>query len=217
MKEESFKEEQVLHHLKHYLPSQQALKDFIHHNSLHAFQHMKFYDAIFHAASIFGFNVSLGLEEYRQLYINGRIREDILERVISKKKGFEQVRVWKDKLIAGHFDENRNPKTGRLRSYWKKILTFDMDNHVQPLLFRILCSYLDQGISIDRFPVGNKSFTESIRLIESNSYSSFFRTKKVRNKFITGDYSLSGLLKTIVGDERYYEQYLFDQQFSHPG
>jgi hypothetical protein len=42
-----FNEQRSLHDLKHYLPSQQALRDFIHHNSLHAFQHMKFYDAIF--------------------------------------------------------------------------------------------------------------------------------------------------------------------------
>src|SRR5690606_7997660 len=29
--------------------------------------------------------------------------------------------------------------------------------------------------------------------------------------------SITQLLEIIVGDERYFEQYLFDQQFSHPG
>src|SRR5215204_1198992 len=82
-----FNEKHVLHELKHYLPSQQALKDFIHHNSLHAFQHMKFYDAIFKAAKIFGFQVSLQLPEYRGLYKTGRIREDILQMVVANKKG----------------------------------------------------------------------------------------------------------------------------------
>ena len=77
----------VLHELKHFLPSQQALKDFIHHNSLHAFQHMKFYDAIFKASRIFGFQVHLQLPEYRELYKTGRIREDILQMVIANKKG----------------------------------------------------------------------------------------------------------------------------------
>jgi len=81
-----FDEGHVLHELKHFLPSQQSLKDFIHHNSLHAFQHMKFYDAIFKASKIFGFQVSLQLSEFRQLYNSGRIREDVLDRIIANKK-----------------------------------------------------------------------------------------------------------------------------------
>src|SRR5262245_32346808 len=78
----AFDEKHAVHHLKHYLPSQQALKDFIHHNSLHAFQHMKFYDAIAKSSKIFGFQVSLQLPEYRQLQATGRIRADIIEQVI---------------------------------------------------------------------------------------------------------------------------------------
>jgi hypothetical protein len=70
-----FNEKHVVHQLKHYLPSQQALKDFIHHNTLHAFQHMNFYDAIFKASKIFGFQVHLQLPEYRELYKTGRIRK----------------------------------------------------------------------------------------------------------------------------------------------
>ena len=82
----TFSEAHVIHELKHYLPAQQALKDFIHHNSLHAFQHMKIYGGIFKAAGIFGFQVHLQLPEYRELYKSGRIRADILEKVIAIKK-----------------------------------------------------------------------------------------------------------------------------------
>jgi len=91
VKHHHFDEAHILHELKHFLPSQQALKDFIHHNSLHAFQHMKFYDAIFKASKIFGFQVHLQLPEYRELYQTGRIRRDILEMVITNKKGKEAV------------------------------------------------------------------------------------------------------------------------------
>jgi uncharacterized protein YbcC (UPF0753/DUF2309 family) len=210
-----FNESHVLHQLKHYLPSQQALKDFIHHNSLHAFQHMKFYDAIFKASKIFGFQVHLQLQEYREMYKTGRIREDILQTVIAAKK--EDVAGWKDKLLNQTYDTINYPRIGQLRKLWKDIYHLDLDNKVHPALFRILCAFLDQGIAIQSFPVVNKNFIESIRELEKKSPVSFFKTKAVRQKFIAGDYSVTGLLKAIVGKEEYFEQYLFDQQFMHHG
>ena len=175
----------VLHELKHFLPSQQALKDFIHHNSLHAFQHMKFYDAIFKASKIFGFQVHLQLDEYRQLYKTGRIREDILEKVIGSKKA--NVKEWKERLLYKEYDTINHPRIGQLRKHWKDIYHLDLDNKTHPLLFRILCAFLDQGIAIENMPVVNKSFAETIKALEQNSFVSFFKTKKVRRKFISGN------------------------------
>ncbi|MBC7934480.1 MAG: DUF2309 family protein, partial [Rhizobacter sp.] len=181
-----FDENHALHELKHFLPSQQALKDFIHHNSLHAFQHMKFYDAIFKASKIFGFQVSLQLPEFRQLYDNGRIRKDVLEMVIANKKGKQAVEDWKQKLIHGEYETINHPRIGQLRCHWKESYAIDLDNHVHPLLFRILCSFLDQGIAIVQFPVSGQSFLESIKIIEQNSFVSFFKTKKVKELFLSG-------------------------------
>jgi uncharacterized protein len=210
-----FDEIHVLHELKHFLPSQQALRDFIHHNSLHAFQHMKFYDAIFKASKIFGFQVHLQLAEYREMYKTGRIREDVLQMVIANKK--EHVEEWKNKLLHKEYDTINHPRMGQLRKLWKDVYHMDLDNKVHPLLFRILCAFLDQGIAIKSFPVANKSFIESIKELERKSFVSFFKTKAIRQKFISGDYSITELLKTIVGKEEYFEQYLFDQHFSHHG
>jgi uncharacterized protein len=215
-----FDECHALHELKHFLPSQQALKDFIHHNSLHAFQHMKFYDAIFKASKIFGFQVHLQLPEFREMYKTGRIREDILQMVIANKKSGaagDAVAKWKDKLLNKEYDTINKPRIGQLRKLWKDVYHLDLDNKVQPLLFRILCAFLDQGIAIESFPVAKKSFTASVRELEQNSLVSFFKTKKVRQQFLTGNYSITELLKSIVGNEAYFEQYVFDQQFSHPG
>ncbi|HEX7844820.1 MAG TPA: DUF2309 domain-containing protein [Chitinophagaceae bacterium] len=210
-----FDEAHIIHELKHYLPSQQALKDFIHHNSLHASQQMKFYDAIFKASKIFGFQTHLQLKEYREMYKTGRIREDVLQMVVKQKKGnFEE---WKDRLLNKQYDTLNQPRIGQLRKLWKEVYHFDLDNRVHPLLFRILCAFLDQGIAIDSFPVANKSFTESVRELEKSSPVSFFRTKTVKKKFLSGDYSITGLLKEIVGKEEYFEQYLFDTHFSHHG
>jgi uncharacterized protein len=210
-----FDESHVIHELKHFLPSQQALKDFIHHNSLHAFQHMKFYDAIFKASKIFGFQVHLQLHEYREMYKTGRIREDILQKVIAAKK--ENTASWKEKLLSKEYDTINHPRIGQLRKYWKDVYHLDLDNKVHPLLFRILCAFLDQGIAVEPFPVVSKSFTDSLKEMEQNSFVSFFKTKAVKQKFLSGNYSITELLKTFVGKEEYFEQYLFDQQFAHHG
>ena len=217
MSNHTFNEAHVIHELKHFLPAQQALKDFIHHNSLHAFQHMKFYDAIFKASKIFGFQVHLQLPEYREMYITGRIREDVLQMVIANKKGKTTLADWKEKIISKDYDSINHPRIGQLRKYWKEGYRLDLDNQVHPLLFRILCAFLDQGIAIDSFPVVNKSFMESMKEMEQNSFVSFFKTNAIKQKFLSGNYSITELLKTIVGKEEYFEQYLFDQQFAHPG
>lgn len=209
--------ENVLHKLKHYLPSQSPLKDFIHHNSLHAYQHMKFYDAIFKASKIFGYQVTLQLTEFRELYKNGRIKEEDLGRAIIKQKGADQLKNWKDKLLTHDYDISNQARIGLLRSNWKTIYKTDLDAQVHPLLFRILCSYLDQGISNWSFPVKKEGFLSSVRELEKNSFASFFKTKKARNLLLLENCGIKELLDLIVGDEAYYEQYLFDQQFCHHG
>ncbi len=217
MSKHPFNEAHIIHELKHFLPAQQALKDFIHHNTLHAFQHMKFYDAIFKASKIFGFQVHLQLPEYRDMYTTGRIRKDILQMVISNKKDNTVVAEWIEKLISKEYNTINQPRIGELRKNWKDVYHLDLDNKVHPLLFRVLCAFLDQGIAIDSFPVVNQSFIDSIKEMEQNSFVSFFKTKQIKQKFLSGHYSIPELLKTIVGKEEYYEQYLFDQQFAHHG
>jgi uncharacterized protein YbcC (UPF0753/DUF2309 family) len=216
-KKKGFDEAHSIHELKHYLPSQQALKDFIHHNSLHAFQHMKFYDAVFKATSIFGFQAHLQLSEFREMYQTGRIRKDILDRVIRNKKGRDAVESWKEKMLKKEYDTVVHPRIGQLRKYWKQAYRIDLDNRVHPLLFRILCAYLDQGIAVESLPVVNRTFTGSIRELEHKSSVSFFKTKAARQKFLSGNYSITELLQRIVGKEEYFDQYLFDQQFAHHG
>jgi len=218
LKHVRFDEAHVLHELKQMLPTQTPLKDFIHHNSLHAFQSMKFYDAIFKASKIFGYKVTFNLDEYRGLYQIGRIREDILDKVIADRKGASTVSAWKQWVLLKEYDETVRPRIGRLRAHWKGAYHIDLDNLVQPLLFRILGSYMDQGIALWHFPFEDLGLIKAIRALESNSFSSFFKTKRVKKLlFEEKACTISNLLNILVGDEDFYEQYLFDQQFSHRG
>ena len=217
MTQTDFNENHILHELKHYLPSQTPLKDFIHHNSLHAFQNMKFYDAIFKSSKIFGHQATISIADYRKLYEIGRIREEILDDCIIKRKDKELFEIWKNKLLSGKYDEHVENKIGKLRIQWKQQYHIDLDNLVQPFLFRFLCSYLDQGISIWDFPIGNKGFLQSIKIIEKNSFTSLFKTPRAKQLLFDNEISIKKLLEIVVGDASYFEQYLFDQQFSHRG
>lgn len=213
----SFDEHAVLHELKHFLPAQAPLKDFIHHNTLHAFQNLKFTTGIRNASEIFGYKVSLSLEEYRALYHAKRIDAAMLEKVISDRKGAGLVKEWKEKVLSKQYDRKPAPRIGALRSNWKRQYQIDLDSLVHPILFRILCSYLDQGISIWNFPILNKGFLASIREIERNSFISFFKTEHTKNLLLTSQCEIQDLLKTLVGEESLYKQYLYDQQFAHQG
>lgn len=214
--ESIFNEHEVLHELKHYLPAQAPLKDFIHHNTLHAFQHLKFDKAIYSASAILGYRVSLSLIEYRNLYASGKINDTIIENVIAEQKGVVEVPAWKERMLHGQF-QKQVPRIGSLRSFWKRAYQIDLDAMVQPLLFRTLCSYLDQGIAIWNFPIWNKGLLSSIRDMEKASFTSFFNNSRARRLLLGGQASIHHLLDILVGDESLYKQYLFDQQFAHPG
>jgi uncharacterized protein YbcC (UPF0753/DUF2309 family) len=212
----TFDEHEAIDELKHFLPAQAPLKDFIHHNTLHAFQNMKFFDALRSASEIFGYKVSLSVEEYRAFYVDKRISNDILERVLTERKGEGAVKEWKEKLINAHY-EKAEPRIGTLRANWKKQHKIDLDSLVHPTLFRLLCSYLDQGISIWHFPVKERGFLTSLREIERNSFSSIFRKQHAKELFLKSPCEIKDLLKIIVGDESLFTQYLYDQQFAHQG
>ena len=212
-----FNEEEVLHDLKHYLPAQAPLKDFIHHNTLHAFQHLKFFKALQLASEIFGYNVSLSLDEYRSFLQKGKINENILDRIITQRKGSTQLKEWKEKLLSNEYENPALPRIGALRSNWKRYYHIDLDSLVHPTLFRVICSYLDQGISIWNFPVGHHGFLAAVRELERNSFTSFFRTERVRNILLEGVHAIGTLLNILIADKSLYKHYLFDQQFAHQG
>ncbi len=212
-----FDEAHVLHKLRHYLPAQMPLKDFIHHNTLHAFQDKKFYQGIFKAAKSFGYQVTLPLREYRKLYQEGRINEQVLDRVIRERKGSGAWTEWKTNVLSKTYDVENKSRIGHLRLHWKTDYKIDLDTLVHPLLFRILCNYLDQGIAINECPVEQNGFLSAIKDLEKNSYSSFFKAERAKSLLLNDQHDIRDLLKILVGNEAYYEQYLFDQQFCHCG
>ena len=213
----AFDEDHVLHELKHYLPSQTPLKDFIHHNTLHAFQHQEFFEGIFKASSLFGYKVTLSLNEFRKLHTLGRIRTEILNKTIVDKFGAADLSGWLDKVLYKSYDFNIVPEVGLFRKNWQLFYQIELDNAVQPLLFRIIGSYLDQGIALWHFPFEDKGLIAAVKLLEEKSFSSFFKTRRAKNLLFEQNLSIAGLLKILVGKEHLFQEYIFDQQFTHRG
>ena len=98
----SFDEHAVLHNLAHFLPAQNPLKDFVHHNTLHAFQHKNFHKALQEATTIFGYKTYLSLEDFRQRYANLEINESPIK---AEELGKLVLRIF-DNTISGKIINN---------------------------------------------------------------------------------------------------------------
>ena len=213
-----FDEHHLLKNLKHYLPAQAPLKDFVHHNTLHEFQHLKFHDGLAQASTLFGYKVYLSLSEYWELFAAGKISEEILRNSIVQKKGLSEEENWFKKILEQPTAGQTQSRIGSLRCHWKEQYAFDLNGRVHVNIFRLLNSYLDQGVAIWSFPCDKKiGFLNAVRKLESNSFSSLFKTLRAKELLQDESISITDLLKLLVSDETLFERYVFDQQFEHPG
>ncbi|RZK46651.1 MAG: DUF2309 family protein [Pedobacter sp.] len=110
-----------------------------------------------------------------------------------------------------------SPRIGVLRSYWKVQRGVDLDPLVHPIFLKIVGAYLDE-INIRNSGLSNKNgFVQFIRDLEQHSWGGFFKSKRVLSLIKDPHTTIEQLLNLLVGSEEYFEQYLFDQQFVHPG
>jgi uncharacterized protein len=79
--------EEVIGHASHVLPAQGPITVFIHHNTLHAFEHLPFHEAVKKSAQIFGCHPYLSEDRYRDALARGRIRFTDLQEVVEHDLG----------------------------------------------------------------------------------------------------------------------------------
>lgn len=110
---------QILEQVAHYLPSQGPIGVFIHHNTLHAFEHLRFEEAVCEAARKFGTEPYWPEEKYRKAYQRARIRRMDVEATLRDETGAsEEVlpgftrAAWREKLLLGEMRAYR-PETIR--------------------------------------------------------------------------------------------------------
>src|SRR5437660_11754701 len=77
----------VIEHAAHVLPAQGPITVIIHHNTLHAFEHLPFEQAVEKGARVFGCQPYLTEDRYRDALGRGRIRFDELRSVLEEDVG----------------------------------------------------------------------------------------------------------------------------------
>lgn len=88
----------ALAHAAHYLPAQAPLEVFVHHNTLHAFQSLPFYDALTVAGRRLRARMFLSESSYRGALHRGRITDAELRRVLSSAQAVARPADWPERL-----------------------------------------------------------------------------------------------------------------------
>jgi uncharacterized protein len=88
----------IVEHLQHYLPAQGPIGVFIHHNTLHAFEHMKFEQAVLEAERIYGAAPYLSETAFRRDWRRGRILDTDVRHALSTEPNAEIVPFLLDRL-----------------------------------------------------------------------------------------------------------------------
>lgn len=79
----------TIEHFEHILPGQAPIKDFVHHNTLHGYQHQTFPEALAASQKLTGARGYEPIEDYRNYYHKGRINRQDLTSVIDNNDAFE--------------------------------------------------------------------------------------------------------------------------------
>src|SRR2546422_11283937 len=78
---------QVIDELAHLLPAQGPISIFIHHNTLHAFEHLPFEEAVERAGEKLGCEPFLAESRYRDKLVSGRILARDVEALLEEQLG----------------------------------------------------------------------------------------------------------------------------------
>lgn len=73
----------IIQHAAHVLPAQGPIEVFVHHNTLHAFEHLPFHQAVRQGWKLYGAEPYLSESRFRELLESGRITRDDIDAVLA--------------------------------------------------------------------------------------------------------------------------------------
>ena len=224
IKNPEFALDAAIEHIAHWLPSQGPIKDFIHHNTLHAVQHMPFHEGVAVAAKIFGARSYLPLEDYQRMYRCGRIKDFAIDWALersgcpeSRQQSLRESLFEQDDCM--HYPPVSLANHG-IRNTWLTRIEVDLNSLVHPVLFRLLSNFLDQGISRWSLPKNGEHFWDCVLRLAQNSLLPLYPLNEPGvHDLLSGtpDQVIKACLEKVVGDTQLYEQYLLEVLLAHPG
>ena len=191
----------------HFVPGQGPIKDFIHHNTLHAFQREPFDRAVLRASRLFGARSRLGLKEWEEISRRGVVSEE-------------------GRHFTGFTGSPRREATtppgwvnAGIRVPGFQRIGVDILTETRTPLFRVLSNYLDQGIAAHShapFP----DFWSWLRHYFGSNRLNFklLSTDRVQESLrMDPESALLKNLEALVPDPEYRERYQLEVLLSHPG
>ena len=219
---ESILVERILKSVSHWLPTQGPIKDFVHHNTLHAFQNHPFHEGIIRASQMYGGSPYLSLSDYQKRYQNKEISDSGIDRALSAHSSDPKER---ERLRKQMMESVPSPVVPGLvakgiRKEWLKNNHVLLNSLVHPVLFRILSNYLDQGVAIWTMPYSDERLWAAVGRLVSESYLPFGPLSDPHCRELLKlepAKVIHTLLTRMVGSESYFETYVLELLLGHPG
>ena len=220
----AFDLDKAIDHISHWLPTQGPIKDFIHHNTLHAVQHLPFHEGVALAGKMFGARSYLPTTHYQKMYRQGRIKDHAIDWALGRT-GYsgKQLESIKQTLFeqdnVSHYPPVSLANHG-IRNAWLTRIELELNVLVHPILFRLLGNFLDQGISRWTLPKDGECFWDCVMRLAQNSLLPLYPlqepiVRELLNKDM--EHVIQICLEKIVGCPELYEQYLLEMLLAHPG
>jgi len=221
---QGFDIDDAIHHVAHWLPSQNPIKDFIHHNTLHAVQNRPFADAVAIASKLYGAKNSQPLSYFQKRHASGRIYHFAMEAALKAHSSSTEEKEKLQEMMFHEDHEAHYPPASialdGMRQAWLAKLEINLDALVHPILFRLISNFLDQGISHWPVALPGESFWECvIRLVDDSFIPLYPLGEDEARELLQKDPDTAILfcLQRLVGDETLYGTYLLEMSLAHPG
>lgn len=221
----AFRLEEALERVRHWLPAQGPIKDFVHHNTLHAFQHLKFAEGLSAAARLYGARPYPPARFYQNAYRTGAISDRALGRALEQTFSDHTIRLAaRTQMMSESLQTPAYKGVARsgLRSLWTARLGgTPLSRLAHPPLFRLIGGYLDQGLAPWRMPgADHLPFFEAVGTLVRSSWLPLYpySSAEVRRLFdLSPTEAATQALARLVGSEALYETYCLEALLAQPG